>query len=81
MAAARQRTAGKQCHYWSCKTQIQGIAIDGKALRGIHGEEMPGVRLVAAYAQEAGLVLGQKGGQERQEGERTDSGPSLAGPT
>ena len=37
------------------------IAIDGKALRGIHGGELPGVRLVAAYAGESGLVLGQKG--------------------
>jgi len=40
------------------------IAIDGKGLRGIHGEEIPGVRLVAAYADEVGLVLTQKGGQE-----------------
>jgi len=40
------------------------IAIDGKGLRGIHGEETPGVRLVAAYAGEAGLVLAQKGGQD-----------------
>ena len=39
------------------------IAIDGKALRGIHGEELPGVRLVAAYSDEAGLVLAQAGGQ------------------
>jgi hypothetical protein len=39
------------------------IALDGKALRGIHGEELPGVRLVAAYADEAGLVLAQSGGQ------------------
>ena len=38
------------------------IAIDGKGLRGIHGEEIPGVRLVAAYADEVGLVLTQKGG-------------------
>ena len=37
------------------------IAIDGKALRGIHGGELPGVRLVAAYAGESGLVLGQTG--------------------
>ena len=37
------------------------ITIDGKALRGIHGRELPGVRLVAAYAGESGLVLGQKG--------------------
>lgn len=41
------------------------IAIDGKALRGIHGEELPGVRLVAGYMDEAGLVLAQAGGQRR----------------
>ena len=45
------------------------IAIDGKALRGIHGRELPGVRLVAAYAGESGLVLGQKGGQGGAQGE------------
>ncbi len=41
----------------------EAIAIDGKSLRGIHGEELPGVHLVAAYAQRAGLVLAQKGGE------------------
>jgi hypothetical protein len=40
----------------------EAIAIDGKGLRGIHGEELPGVRLVAAYAPKAGLVLAQAGG-------------------
>lgn len=43
--------------------RVEAIAIDGKGLRGIHGEELPGVRLVAAYSDEAGLVLGQSGGQ------------------
>ena len=38
------------------------IAIDGKALRGIHGGELPGVRLVAAYAGEQRLGTGTKGG-------------------
>jgi hypothetical protein len=28
----------------------EALAIDGKTLRGIHGEEIPGVHLVAAYA-------------------------------
>ena len=42
----------------------QAIALDGKALRGIHGEELPGVRLVAAYDVETGLVLVQQGGQD-----------------
>jgi len=40
------------------------LVLDGKALRGIHGEELPGVRLVALYAPEAGLVLAQAGGQD-----------------
>ena len=39
------------------------IAIDGKALRGLHGRELPGLRLVAAYAGDSGLVLGQTGGR------------------
>ncbi len=44
-------------------TERDAIAVDGKALRGIHGEQLPGVRLVAAYAHTQGLVLGQKGGK------------------
>lgn len=40
----------------------EGVALDGKALRGIHGEQVPGVHLGAAYAHHTGAVLGQKGG-------------------
>lgn len=40
----------------------EAIALDGKSLRGIHGEELPGVHLVAAYAHRAGIVLAEKGG-------------------
>jgi hypothetical protein len=43
----------------------EAVALDGKALRGIHGEELPGVRLAAAYADRAGLVLAQAGGRDR----------------
>ena len=43
----------------------EAIAIDGKALRGIHGDQIPGVRLVAAYTHELGVVVGQKGGIAR----------------
>jgi hypothetical protein len=43
--------------------RTQQVMVDGKALRGIHGEELPGIRLVAPYAPEAGLVLAQAGGQ------------------
>jgi hypothetical protein len=41
------------------------VALDGKTLRGIHGEEVPGVHLVAAYATQAGCVLGEKGAVPR----------------
>ena len=47
----------------------EAVAVDGKALRGIHGDELPGVRLVAAYAHHSGLVLGQKGGKGSTQGE------------
>jgi hypothetical protein len=39
----------------------EAIAIDAKGLLGIHGEELPGVRLLAAYTPRSGLVLSQKG--------------------
>jgi hypothetical protein len=35
------------------------LAVDGKSLRGIHGEELPGVHLVSVYALHSGLVLSQ----------------------
>ena len=43
-------------------TGEEAIAIDVKALRGIHGDEVPGVRLVAAYSHRMGVVVSQKGG-------------------
>lgn len=52
---------------WAAATldaRTQQLVLDGKALRGIHGEELPGVRLVAVYAPEAGLALAQAGGQD-----------------
>jgi hypothetical protein len=53
---------------WAAQTLDPGtqqLVLDGKALRGIHGETLPGVRLVALYAPEAGLVLAQAGGQDQ----------------
>lgn len=35
------------------------IAVDGKTLRGIHGEQIPGVHLVSVYTHEAGAILAQ----------------------
>jgi len=35
------------------------LALDGKTLRGIHGEDIPGVQLVGAYAHKAQTVLAQ----------------------
>lgn len=37
----------------------EAIAIEGKTLRGIHGEEVPGVHLVAAFAHQTRTVLAQ----------------------
>jgi len=38
----------------------EAIAVDGKTLRGIHGEEVPGVHLIAAYTHHRGRVLAQR---------------------
>jgi DDE_Tnp_1-associated len=43
----------------------QQLVLAGNALRGLHGEELPGVRLVALYAPDAGLALAQAGGQDQ----------------
>jgi hypothetical protein len=37
----------------------EALALDGKTLRGIHGDAVPGVHLVAAFAHRAGAVLGE----------------------
>jgi DDE_Tnp_1-associated len=55
-------------HRWAAQTldpSTQQLVLDGKALRGMHGEELPGVRLVALYVPAAGLVLAQAGGQDQ----------------
>src|SRR4029453_2428605 len=47
---------------WLAQTGVapaEAVALDGKTLRGIHGEQLPGVHLVAAYAHQAGAVLAQ----------------------
>jgi len=40
----------------------RAVVLDGKTLRGIHGEEVAGVQLVAAFVHGAGEVRAQKGG-------------------
>lgn len=52
----------------------EAIVIDGKALRGIHGEQLPGVRLVAAYDVQTGLVLAHKGGEAENHAGGTSAG-------
>jgi hypothetical protein len=37
----------------------EALAIEGKTLRGIHGEEIPGVHLVAAFAHQTRVVLAE----------------------
>jgi hypothetical protein len=47
---------------WLARTGVaprDPLALDGKTLRGIHGAEVPGVHLVAAYAHQAAVVLAQ----------------------
>jgi hypothetical protein len=47
---------------WLARTEVrpvEAVAVDGKALRGAHGPDVPGVHLVAAYAHGAGEVLAQ----------------------
>jgi len=47
---------------WLAQTGMappEAVALDGKSLRGIHGEQIPGVHLVAAYSHQAGAVLRQ----------------------
>ena len=39
---------------------VLAVALDGKTLRGIHGEELPGVHLVAAFTHQRGIVLTQE---------------------
>tara|TARA_B100000315_G_scaffold247246_1_gene275694 strand:+ start:318 stop:650 length:333 start_codon:yes stop_codon:yes gene_type:complete len=48
---------------WMCEHGLkkgEALAMDGKTLRGIHGEEVPGVHLVSAFAHDTGIVPGQQ---------------------
>ena len=57
--AAFEQVLGK----WFCAQGLQegeGVALDGKTLRGIHGEEVAGVHLVAAFTHQSGIVLTQE---------------------
>jgi hypothetical protein len=49
----------------------EALAIDGKTLRGLHGEMIPGVHLVAAYAHQTRVLLA--------EAETVGKGHELAG--
>lgn len=47
---------------WLTQTGVRPadpLALDGKTLRGMHGEALPGVQLLAAYAHQAQTVLAQ----------------------
>jgi DDE_Tnp_1-associated/Transposase DDE domain len=56
--AAFERAVGD----WLARTGVEPtdpVALDGKTLRGIHGADVEGVHLVAAYAHHAAVVLAQ----------------------
>lgn len=57
---------------------VEAIAADGKTLRGIHGEQMPGVHLVAAYAHQAGPSTEGWWGSRQWDGRRMSWVPSVA---
>ena len=40
--------------------ESEAIAVDGKSLGGIHGEQVPGVHLVSAFSHQSGVVVGQQ---------------------
>jgi len=68
--AAFERVLGR----WFAQQGLEpdeAVALDGKTLRGIHGEEIPGVHLVAACAHQTRVVLAQA--------ETTGKGHELAG--
>jgi len=47
---------------WLARTGVEptdALALDGKTLRGVHGDEVPGVHLVGAYAHRAQTMLAQ----------------------
>jgi len=56
------------------------LAVDGRALRGIHGEELPAVRLVAAYGDEAGPVPAQAGVKDAEREAELMVAPALREP-
>lgn len=56
--AAFERAVGEWLAQIGVKPD-EPLSVDGKTLRGIHGEEIAGVRLVSAYASQAGMVLAE----------------------
>jgi hypothetical protein len=51
--AVRRWTVGRVAAGW------ESVSLDGKALRGVQGHQLPGVHLLAAYAHEARTVMEQ----------------------
>lgn len=71
---------------WLCERFLRPhevLALDGKTLRGIHGEQIPCVRLVAAFAHQSGVVVRQAQspgkGQELAAGQEVVAGLDLRG--
>ena len=54
------------------------LSLDGKTLRGVHGQEIPGVHLVSAYASRAGQ-RGRIGGGQRSIGPGPPEGSGSSG--
>ena len=46
--------------------ETEAIAVDGKSLGGIHGEQVPGVHLVSAFSHHSEVAVGQQSVEDRQ---------------
>ena len=45
--------------------ESEAVAVDGKNLGGIHGEQVPGVHLVSAFSHRSGVVVGQQSVEDK----------------
>ena len=45
--------------------ESEAVAVDGKNLGGIHGEQVPGVHLVYAFSHRSGVVVGQQSVEDK----------------
>jgi len=65
------------CAWLAARTESEGVALDGKTLRGSRDGEKPAVHLLAAVTHGAGVVVAQRGVEEKSN-EIPEAAPLLA---